>query len=229
MKNQGRGIDSDTDFKRVYVVVTETTDKTRLLIKIIEPTELHADENTLLYSEEPINKAGYVNLHMHLIRPEDGKLPKVENVWMLEDTRQVKYFSSEFGYKRWGHFKPVRYNPETMGSERHGLDRFFATTDPECLDTLFETDIEKWMSRIRDAPIMFGVDYKIPREFIKAYAESKGEITYAMVQPFYLSHPPFEPGGERWTSTDYKKDVDGYIAMFPALSYNKSILESQLY
>lgn len=223
MKNEGRGTDLNTDFKRVYVRVTETTDKTRLLIKIIEPTELHADKNTLLYSEEPIHKVGYINLHMHLIRPGDGKLPKVENVWMLEDTRQVKYISSDFGYKRWGHYKPVRYNPLTMESKRHNVQRFFATTDPECLK------IEDFMSRDRDAPIMFGVEYKIPREFIKAYAESKGEITYAMVQPFYSSLPPFEPGGERWTSTDYKKDMNGYIAMFPAVSYNKAILENQLY
>lgn len=223
MKNEGRGTDLNTDFKRVYVRITETTDKTRVLIKIIDSTELYADKNTLLYSEEPIHKAGYINLHMHLIRPEDGKLPKVENVWMLEDTRQVKYINSDFGYKRWGHYKPVRYNPETMGSEWHKVERFFATTDPECLK------FEDFMSRDRDAPIMFGVDYKIPREFIKAYVESKGEITYAMVQPFYSSHPPFEQGDESWTSTSYKKDVDGYIAIFPALSYNKAMLESQLY
>lgn len=223
MRNEGKGIDLNTDFKRVYTRITETTDKTRLLIKIIEPTELYADKNTLLYSEEPIHKSGYVNLHMHLIRPEDVKLPRVENVWMLEDTRQVKYISSEFGYKRWGHYKPVRYNPETMGGKWYNLERFFATTDPECLK------VEHFMKRDRDAPIMFGVNYKIPKEFINAYAESKGEITYAMVQPFYSSHPPFIPGGESRTSTDYKKDVDGYIAMFPALSYNKAMLESQIY
>jgi len=223
MKNEGRGTDLNTDFKRVYVRVTETTDKTRLLIKITEPTELHANKNTLLYSEETIHKEGYVNLHMHLIRPEDGKLPKVANVWMIEDTRREKYISSDFGYKKWGHNKPVRYNPETMGNNWNKVVRFFATTDPECL-----TD-EDFMSREIDEPFMFGVDYKIPREFIKAYAESKGELYYAMVQPFYSSLHPFEPDGERWTSTDYKKDVEGYIAMFPASSYNKAILESQLY
>jgi len=223
MKNEGRGIDLNTDFKRVYVRVTETTDKTRLLIKIVKPTELYTDKNTLKYSEEPIHINGHVNLHMHLHRPEDNKLPKVRNVWMLEDTRKEKYINSTFGYERWGHYKPVRYNPDTMSSEWHNVERFFATTDPECLK------VEDFMSRNKKEPIMFGIEYKIPREFIKAYAESKGELENAMVQPFYSSHPPFEPGGERWTSTDYKKDMDGYIAMFPAVSYNKTMLESQLY
>lgn len=223
MKNEGRGTDLNTDFKRVYVRVTETSDKTRLLIKSAEAKELYTDKNTLLYSEEPMHKVGYVNLHMHLVRPEDYKLPKVENVWMIEDTRQAKYISSELGYKKWGHYKPVRYNSETMGNQWNKVERFFATTDPECL-----TD-EDFMSRDINEPIIFGVDYKIPKEFIKAYAESKGELNYAMVQPFYSSYPPLEPGGERWTSTDYKKDMEGYIAMFPALSYNKAMLESQLY
>lgn len=223
MKNDGRGTDLNTDFKRVYVRVTETTDKTRLLIKSIEATKIYADKNTLLYSEAPLNKEGYVNLHMHLIRDEDSTLPNVENVWVLEDTRQVNYISSDLGYKKWGHYKPVRYNHNSMGSELHNVERFFATTDPDCLK------LENFMARDRNAPIMFGVKYEIPTEFIKAYAESKGEIEYAMVQPFYSSHPSFKSGGERWTSTDYKKDVDGYLAMFPALSYNKAMLKNQLY
>ncbi len=223
MINQGRGSDLNTDFKRVYVRVTETSDKTRLLIKITEPTKLEADKNTLLYSEEPIYKEGFVNLHMHLHRPEDYTLPKVENVWMLEDTREVKYISRDLGYKRWGHYKPVRYNPDTMGGQWHKVERFFATTDSECLK------FEDFLTRDDDAPIMFGIEYEIPKEFIKAFAESKGELNYAMVQPFYSSHAPFEPGGERWTSTDYKKDVNGYLAMFPAVSYNQAMLESQIY
>jgi len=223
MKNEGRGIDLNTDFKRVYTRITETTDKTRLLIKIISPNEYRTDKNTLKYSEEPTHKKGYVNLHMHLCRPEDNQLPKVENVWMLEDTRKEKYISSTFGYKRWGHYKLVRYNPDTMSSKWHNLERFFATTDPECLK------VEDFRSRDYGAPIMFGIEYEIPKEFIKVYAESKGEIKYAMVQPLYSSHPPLKPDGERWTSTDYKKDVDGFLAMFPAVSYNKAMLESQLY
>lgn len=85
------------------------------------------------------------------------------------------------------------------------------------------------MKRGFDSPLMHNIEYKIPKEFIKAYAESKGELVYAMVQPFYPSHESFEPGGERWTSKDYKKDLDGFIAMFSALSYNKAILGNKLY
>jgi hypothetical protein len=230
MKNEGRGSDINTDFKRVYVRVTETTDKTRLFIKTIEPNEYRVDNNTLIYSEEPTHKKGYVNLHMHLCRPEDHLLPKVENVWMLEDTRNVEYISSNLGYKRWGHYKPVRYNPDTMSGKWHKVERFFSTTDPECLELkdFLNKGLESrriWNINLESPRIR----YKIPKEFIKVYAESKGDINYAMVQPFYSSHPPLEPGGERWTSTSYKKDVEGYIAMFPAVSYNKAILKSQFY
>lgn len=223
MKNEGRGIDLNTDFKRVYTRVTETIDKTRLLIKINKSDEYNTDRNSLIYSEEPTHKEGYVNLHMHLHMPDDNKLLKVENVWVLEDTRKARYINSTLGYERWGHYKPVRYNPNTMGGEWHKTERFFATTDQQCLK------VKDFMTKDFKAPFMFNIDYEIPKEFIKVYAESKGEISYAMVQPFYSSHTPIKPGGKRWTSTEYKKDVDGYIAMFPAQSYNEAILESQLY
>ena len=223
MKNEGRGVDLNTDFKRVFVRVTETLNKTNLLIKSIEPKEIYVDKSTLIYSDLQIHKEGYVNLHMHLIRPEDYKSPTIENVWVLEDTRDIKHNSSTQEYERFGHYKPVRYNPDTMSGKWHKIERFFASTDPDCLKSI------DFMKRDFDFTFMHSIEYRIPKEFIRAYVESKGELVHAMVQPFYSSHEPFEPGGERWTSTDYKKDVDGFIAMFPALSYNIAMLENQLY
>jgi len=246
MKNEGRGIDSDTDFKRVNVSVTETTDKTRLLIKRVEPTELYADTNTLLYSEELKHIDGYVNLHMHLYRPEeDLSFPKVKNIWVLEDTRNEQYINDTIGYKRTGHFKPVRYNPEINEYSLFKTWRFFATTDPECLRG-GESDMMRFLSQrgaheyikmIKKMRGLHSIHYEIPHEFIKAYAESKGDLKSVMVQPFYCLYTPdfyeafpkLTENGKRLKYQTYKKDVEGYIALFPAASYNKAILESQLY
>lgn len=120
----------------MFVRVTETSNKTNLLIKSIEPKDIYVDKNTLIYSDLPIHKEGYVNLHMHLVRSEDYKLPNVKNVWILEDTRIVKYNNSTLEYERFGHYKPVRYDPDIINGERHKIERFFATTKPECLKVL---------------------------------------------------------------------------------------------
>jgi hypothetical protein len=223
MKNEGRGVDLNTDFKRVCVRVTETLNKTNLLIKSIQPNEIYVDKATLIYLDQPTHKEGYINLHMHLVRPEDFNSTSVENSWVLEDTRIVNYNNSKLEYERFGHYKPVRINPDTMSGKWPKIEKFFATTDPECLESI------DYMKIDFDSPMMHRIEYQIPKEFIKAYAESKGELVYAMVQPLYSSYPPFESGLEEWTSTDYKTDVDGFIAMFPALSYNNAMLKNQLY
>ena len=222
MKNEGRGVDLNTDFKRVCVRITETSNKTNLLIKSIEPKEIYEDKSTLIYLDQPTNIEGYVNLHMHLVRPEDFKLTSIENSWVLEDTRIVNFNNSTLEYERLGHYKPVRYNPDKMNGKWPKIEKFFATTDPECLQSI------DYLKMDFDSAIMHNIEYKIPKEFIKAYAESKGELVYAMVQPLYSSYP-FEFVEEQWTCIDYKIDMDGFIAIFPALSYNKAILKNQLY
>lgn len=225
MRNEGPGIDLNTDFKRVYISVTETKDKTRLLTKKNDAKEYNLNKSALIYSKEPKNKSGYINLHMHLYLPNGNKSPNIKDKWVLEDTRKVKWINNYGGTERTGHYKPVRYNPDTMSGEKHNVRKFFATTDSECLkveDFMFSGD--------KKALMMSHIRYEIPREFLKVYAKSKGEIDMAMVQPFYsIQKHPILPGGKRLITMRYKKDIDGYLAMFSAEPYNTAILESQLY
>lgn len=213
MKNEISCTLLDSDFKKVYIRVTETNDKTRLLIKKIQPNEFRTNNKTLKYSEEPKHEEGYINLHMHLCRLEDIQSPNLENNWVLEDTRVEKC-----GYKTSGHFKPVKFDPEVMSGYQNKVVGFFATTDLVCLK------FESFYNKKLGMAIKSRIQYEIPKEFIKAYAESKGNINSAMVQPINYAPQVIKNLGKTLNRTKYLKDIDGYIAIFPSIPYNSKIL-----
>ncbi len=50
-----------------------------------------------------------------------------------------------------------------------------------------------------------------------------------MVHPLYGSHSDIVVDGEPYISVEYKKDENDFIAVFPAISYNKANLINQIY
>jgi len=162
------------------------------------------ETNELVFSEIPIVKEGYSNFHLHLLFPvKDQHTGKnnssINGHWSIESLVISKWRNEQ---KVGPYLKPVLFNSEIHSSN--------------CSRILASTANLKYVD-------------KICNSLIEAYVTTQGKLKYVMVQPFYDLYPDLLVDGESYNSVSYKKDFDGYIAIFPAIAYNKARLENQWY
>jgi hypothetical protein len=93
-------------------------------------------------------------------------------------------------------------------------------TNPDWDDTDFTKHPEFDRTKSKDV-------YNICNSLIEAFASTNGKLEYVMVQPFYSYHSSGVSQGI--THVKYKKDINNFIAVFPAIAYNYAGLKSQMY
>lgn len=215
--NSERGIDLNTDLQRAYVVVTITDEKTSLL--------QNKTTNEFIFVEEPSFYEEFINYHLHILYPDrdfhTGKRGfAIKNCWAIESLQSREWRDGEYVGP---HVKPVIYNPEVHSEY---CNRILASTENLMGINSDYIDFEIYPAwdntKIKDV-------YNICNTLVEAYAKMKGEMKYVMVQPFYSLHSDIVVDNKPYTSVEYKKDENEFIAVFPAIAYNKACLINQLY
>lgn len=215
--NGERGIDLNTDFQRANLCVTITEEKTSLL--------RNNETKEFLFIEDPTIKEGYTNYHLHILFPERDKTTGKKNDsitgrWSIERFQSPKCIIDGFAGL---YYKPVMFNPEIHSSF---CRRILASTarlnnDPEWDKTTF-------IKTNDDVRIIYGYVCNICSSLVEIFAKMQGELSYVMVQPLYSLNEHIIKG-KRVITVRYKKDIDNFIAVFPAVAYNKARLKNQLY
>lgn len=217
--NGERGIDASTDFQRSYVVSTLTNEKTSLL----------QNQNTkeILFLDNPSIVEGHVNLHLHLLYPDRDSHTKRRG-FAIKDNWAIESLDSRV-WREGGcvgpHLKPIIFNPEIHSKY---CNRILASTENllgvnSDWDTTNYDEYPEWdKTKIKDV-------YNICNSLVEEFVRLKGKLEYVMVHPLYGSHSDIVVDGEPYISVEYKKDENDFIAVFPAISYNKANLINQIY
>lgn len=213
--NGEKGIDYNTDFQRSYVNITIADEKTSLL--------MNNESKEFLFLESPTIKEGYTNYHLHILYPEidyatGKKNASVKGSWsLLESTNRGE--NNFLGT----HQKTFIFDPDIHSIH---CKRILASTQnlKGTNSNLITIDFNKHpnLDNTKKKDV-----YNICNSFVEKYAKMQGELSYVMVQPLCST---FNLGslGEH-TSVEYKTDINDFIALFPAVAYNKASLENQIY
>lgn len=217
--NNEKGVDLNTDFQRSFLVIS-VTDEASSLLKNIESNKFH-------FSETKIIEEGFINFHLHLLYPQrdthKGELnTSVKGKWSIEYPEWPNLKNEPIIGTR---LKPVIFDPEIHSS---ACIRILASTaNLMGTNSNFQNDDlikYKWRDKTNKKDV-----YNICNSLIEEYVSMQGQLEYVMIQPFYSYHQNFYADGRPYTSVEYKKDLDGFIAVFPALAYNRAELENQIY
>lgn len=217
--NGERGIDANDNFLRSYVVCTLTNEKTSLI----------QNHNTkeFFFLDIPSIIENHVNYHLHILCPDRDPGTKrrgfaSKNNWAIESFQTPECKVGEFGGK---YLKPVLFNPEIHSKH---CNQILASTANlmgvnDDWDTINFDEYPEWdRTKIKDV-------YNICNSLVEEFVKLEGKLEYVMVQPFYGLHQDIIVDGEPYTSVEYKKDENDFIAVFPAIAYNKARLINQLY
>lgn len=206
--NGERGIDLNTDFQRSNVYTTITEEKTSLL--------KNNKTNEFVFVDYPLKKDGFSNYHLYLCYPErDNVLGQnnysIQGYWSISSGNSPVIFRPEVHSSK---FKRILASTQFLqGADSH-WDNIDLTKFPDLKEF---AGLEKQKNDV----------YEICNSLLEVYAKMQGDLSYVMVQPLYSSID-FEELGEI-TDVNYKTDINNFIAVFPAVAYNKASLNSQLY
>lgn len=217
--NGERGTDPRTDFQRANIVITITNEKTSLL--------QNNKTKNFLFLEVPAEIEDHTNYHLHILFPDkDSTTGKrgfaINGCWAIESLQSRKWSDGEFVGP---YLKPVVFNSKVHSKY---CNRILASTE-----NLMGHNSEWDIANIEQYPELDNTKikdvYSICSSLVEEYVKFQGKLEYVMVHPFYGSHSDIIVDGEPYISVEYKKDENDFIAVFPAIAYNKAKLINQLY
>jgi hypothetical protein len=197
------GVDFNTNFQRSFVCATTTEEKTCLL--------KHNETKEFIFNEIPLNKEGYTNYHLHICFPDrDSHIGRENNCsegqWSISPENEAVIFDPKIH--------------SILNNRVLASTQMLMGNNPDWDDTDFTKYPEFDRTKSKDV-------YNICNSLIEAFANTNGKLEYVMVQPFYSSHG--SGVSQSITHVKYKKDINNFIAVFPAIAYNYAGLKSQVY
>ena len=217
--NGERGTDPRTDFQRANIVITITNEKTSLL--------QNNKTKDFLFLEVPAEIEDHTNYQLHILFPDKDSTTgsrglAINGYWAIESLQSRKWRDGEFIGP---YIKPIVFNSKIHSQYCY---RILASTEnlmgvnTEWVNTDFEKYPKLDKTKRKDV-------YNICNSLLEEYAKLQGKLKYVMVHPFYSSHSDIIVDGKPHISVKYKKDENNFIAVFPAIAYNKVRLINQIY
>jgi hypothetical protein len=217
--NGERGTDPRTDFQRARVVITITNEKTCLL--------RNNKTKDFLFIESATEIEDHTNYHLHILFPDKDSTTgrrgfAIKGLWAIESLQTRTWRDGEFVGP---YIKPVVFNPEIHSkycyrilASTENLMGFNSDWDKSNIEQYPELDNTK----IKDV-------YNICNSLVEEYVKFQGKLEYVMIHPFYGILSDIIIDGNPHILVEYKKDENDFIAVFPAIAYNKAKLINQLY